>query len=621
MTSLQHWSYAAEGVMAPVAGTIRITPTRRYIERRFPTLGFTVDPGGHPFFEVFLASDRALFDPANAARRSAATFYASREHSGLLRAGDEATVYLVPSAVVRRFAGAREIYYTVACYASAKGENPTFAIPPAQLAREAPSVGVASDFQGQALSMSLAIPAAALERVRDQDDEAPAAAPGDPDAMASAYADPDHETDADRAGGEDGYGLTAALDYDDDYGPMSGEQAVDEMPDGPAMDGAPASEAGLDYDDGYDDPIAAAAVDDEDGRRRGCGMSADGDGYSTMQQSTYAAGSTIPSMLEDEDEGRRDGDGMGAAAAYGDESDEAEMTPAYQAFGAPIARTPREERRIVDTVLSVGWPCQDYAATIPDTEPTAAPPAGLSFGIVPFMQWSGALGELLKTMSERDPRTFHSTFGPKAGDLLQVTAARKEADRLKAVESKELWKEPWLARFKRAGAHKPFQAAQNQAAAHLLLEPVIQPAYALGLNSDRGLVMVTAIHRHLTMSASASASQRDNAAQSALDATLIKIVDAASPLKTDAQRGFAVNAVGPAFMRAQHIDSHLGWTPLQHLAILGELRRIGRSPVPLPTRPETLDLLVSAAATARDPWAAELAQLRRVACLRDVEYA
>jgi hypothetical protein len=312
MTTLDHWSYAADAPLPAGRGAVRITPARRHIDNRSPVLSFTVDTGGRPYFEVLLAADRALFDPANASRRTPSSFYASREHSGLIRGGDEPAVYLVPAAVMQRFAGAREIFYTVACYESPQGQDPTYAIPPSALPREAPSVGVASDFHGKTLAASFALPGSSMLRVRDDDDDdAPAAMAAELAIKSAASpAGSDAEADADRAGGEDGYGMTAALDdYDDGYGAMAhgyGEESHDEEPQ-PANESA----AALDYDDGYDAPIEA-----------------------TAQQSSYGAGAPIPAMLDDEDEERREHDGTYAAeaAAYGDEADEPESGGAAAAL-------------------------------------------------------------------------------------------------------------------------------------------------------------------------------------------------------------------------------------------------------------------------------------------------
>src|SRR5713101_5779931 len=57
----------------------RITANRRQLDNRFPALGFSVDTGGLPYFEVLLATDATLFDPNNAARRAVANFYSGRQ--------------------------------------------------------------------------------------------------------------------------------------------------------------------------------------------------------------------------------------------------------------------------------------------------------------------------------------------------------------------------------------------------------------------------------------------------------------------------------------------------------------------------------------------------------------
>src|SRR5262249_14285952 len=154
-------------------------------------------------------------------------------------------------------------------------------------------------------------------------------------------------------------------------------------------------------------------------------------------------------------------------------------------------------------------------------------------------QSSGALGHLLKTMEERDSGAFRTIFGPKWGALRDTTMAAKEVDRLRAVDGKELWREPWLTRFKKAGGHKALQAAQNETAARLLLQPMIPHAKALGLATDRGLVMLTAILRRMSFTTGSSAARRDAALQTAVEDVLVKVLDGLSPLKTDAQRGMA----------------------------------------------------------------------------------
>src|SRR4029077_18696378 len=127
---------------------------------------------------------------------------------------------------------------------------------------EAPSVGIASDFQGRALAASFAFPDDMLMRVRDAGAR-PSAALDDADALTHAYGDADRDADVDRAGGEDGYGASAALDYDEDEELMGAQQGADDEADMPRSEPAPANGVALDYYDGYDDPIPAAAAPDD----------------------------------------------------------------------------------------------------------------------------------------------------------------------------------------------------------------------------------------------------------------------------------------------------------------------------------------------------------------------
>jgi hypothetical protein len=608
MTMLSEWTYAADAPMAQMRTLIRITPTRTYVERRFPTLGFTVDAGGLLFFEVLLTTDRTLFDPANASRRTPATFYASREHSGLIRADNEAAVYLVPTSVMRRFAGAREIFYTAAGYMSAQGQDPAYAMPPAQLSREAPSVGVASDFMGRSFASSFAIPANVLQRVRDDGAYGSSASGNGSGAMTQAYGDVEFDADADRVAGEDGYGLSASIDYDDNAAPMNAAEGGDaDMSYAADDEPEAASAAGLDYYDGYDEPIPASSASEASAYG---GYDEDDYAASTTQQNAYESDASEPSMLEDEDEARRERDGTYTSAGYGDEADDAAApAPAYKALDT-VPLTPREQRRIMDTLLAAAWPGGSYTSIIPETDAASTPGAGLSVGIAPFTQWSGALGELLKTMEQRDGGAFRRIFGPKWKELRDSASAAKPADRMKAVDGADLWRVPWLARFKNAGTHKPFQAAQNETAAVLFLQPIISYAFGLGLNSDRGLLMLAAILRRISFNV-----------ENPLGAAIQWLVTAASPLKTDAQRQQALVALGSAFQEAQHIEAGKTWSNLQHYAVLAELRRSGRSPVPLPSRRESLDLIVKYAADYKDPMAPELNHLRTIASLQDVEYS
>src|SRR4051794_38513476 len=99
LTSRASMIYEAE----PETGeTPRIFANRGQVDARFTVLGFTIDSGGQPYYEILLTTDRSLFHPSNAGRRHASNFYASREHSGLIRSDGRDCLYIVPTVVLRQ---------------------------------------------------------------------------------------------------------------------------------------------------------------------------------------------------------------------------------------------------------------------------------------------------------------------------------------------------------------------------------------------------------------------------------------------------------------------------------------------------------------------------------------
>ncbi len=227
------FSFAAE----PETGQpVKITPNRYSIDNKFPVLGFTVQTGGLPFFEVLLTTDRSLFAPANAGKRNAGNFYASRQDSGLIRATGPEAVYLAPPAVLFAFAKAEPrpsaIYYTMIAYRSEDGSGPVFAQSPDSLSMDAPSVSIGAGFTGQTLSRVLGIPAGDLKPVYGQ--------PAQPMAFGYAatygeadYANGNHRDQGeDRAEGEDGYDVAqSAAEEDRLENGMSGGYAAQQYGD------------------------------------------------------------------------------------------------------------------------------------------------------------------------------------------------------------------------------------------------------------------------------------------------------------------------------------------------------------------------------------------------------
>lgn len=140
-----------------------IRPNRHSLDDRFPQLGFTVQTGEKPYFEVLLTTDRALFDTRRAGDRTPANFFpASSEDRILLPATDGSAVFIVPQAVLHKFASAvprpQAIYYTAVSYTDTAANQPAFAHPQETLPTQAPSVLLPSGFRAETIAAVLGIP-------------------------------------------------------------------------------------------------------------------------------------------------------------------------------------------------------------------------------------------------------------------------------------------------------------------------------------------------------------------------------------------------------------------------------------------------------------------------------
>ena len=242
---------------------------------------------------------------------------------------------------------------------------------------------------------------------------------------------------------------------------------------------------------------------------------------------------------------------------------------------------------------------------------------GLSYGIIQFTQDSGNLGRLLTAMHARDPERFQEVFGPQWNELLQVTNAPGPGSlnvdggrsaRVQPVGGGDLWEEPWISRFREAGNYAPFQAAQNQLAAEIFLDPVVPYSHWLGVNTERGIAMLY-----------------DRAVQMGVSGGMRFVVEAIGPIRTDAQRADALRALGHEsledFQRSvPGVTVDGGWGKQSHAAMMGALRAIGpASPVELPGYEQSLDMLVHAAAGRS--WAHRVTSLRSDTNLSDSRFA
>ena len=98
-----------------------IVPTRRRIDRRFSSLGFTITTT-QPWTEVLLATDPSLFDPAHSGARTGANFYASRSHGGLTATAAGRARYVAPAATVRLLAASgSSLWYLAVGYPDSTG--------------------------------------------------------------------------------------------------------------------------------------------------------------------------------------------------------------------------------------------------------------------------------------------------------------------------------------------------------------------------------------------------------------------------------------------------------------------------------------------------------------------
>ena len=648
-----------------------IVASRRRLDNRFPVLGFTIRTQGRPYFEVLLATDRALFDPASAAKRNPSNFYAGRQDGGLAAAGTEETAYIVPAAVLRRFADARprpaEIFFTVAAYDTPDGP-PLLAQPPQVLASTAPSVLLGGDFQAQTLAVVLGVPAEKLRPADEVREDAVAAAaspaPGGLDdgypageAMTWSVDEDEAEAQAAAAWLDDPQAL--ALDADEPAaayppGPTAQGEAfppgpsaqAHAFPPGPTVHEAPwdpgarayadegADVEGLGYDDGYgaaydaapptgedvaegyeDDPVeayeddVAAAYDDgvpaPPDEPAGAAQSyaeEDGafayeDGYddepasaqaawAQAEESVFPEGAAEPATLADEGDERYEAE-IAAAEAYDAPYDEPHDEPyeagmaAYEAHaggnGAAPAPPPPPQAPAPPAARPLDIPAKIAIVTklgrlfeSPDGFSAAAldPRTGLRAGFAGFH--GRLLQHLLRFMRERDAATFRTLLGT-------------DADTLPATEDS-------VRRLRSAGAHPPFQAAQNELAVRAFLDPMLVFAAGLGLDTERGLAMLA-----------------DRAMQMGRRAALRWVGDAAGPIRTDAQRQQALGALGfpgvPEFQRAAGVRRDGDFGPLTQAAMVGALRRLGAaSPIPIPTREQLMDAIVARADAQGAPW-------------------
>ena len=609
-----------------------ITATRKRLVRRFPSLGFAVHTGGLPNYEVLLATDPALLESGNSARRSPASFYSSRQDGGLRTSRGDDEIYLVPSAVLRGFAGATPkpsaIYYAVVAYADAEGSG---GVSSQASAVGAPSVAVAPDFTGDTLERVLGIRAGQLQVVAAAaaaDASPPPAAapapisvpaPAPPTAAPTPAPAIDPETDAGVA--EDGYALLASHPDQVDSTPTAGAHIESGHAAPPAGD--------VPYDDGYDEYSGGSAPPQEstEHEHRAIGHAQDASFPTDYQE---------PAPLLNDEPTASDApawaaelDGVAAGFPYS-ALDDANPVPVVgpPTKLRPLTLTVDQKRAIIERIAGAESGTDRYGAINADGEykgrfgPSHSAfqhhHIGLSYGIIQFTQESGNLGRLLTMMRDRDAEAFGRIFGDQADELIRVTTAAGppssespdgRSARTQPVGGADLWEEPWIERFREAGRAPAFQAAQNELAATAFLDPMLEFAGNLGLDTDRALTMVV-----------------DRAVQMGLGGARHWIIAAVGPVSTPALRQQALSALGfedvAAFQRAYGQQPDNLWGPVTHAALVGALRGLGAvSPIQLPTVEQMLDAMVRRADADAVFWAERVRKLRTATGFIDTPYA
>jgi hypothetical protein len=187
-------------------------------------------------------------------------------------------------------------------------------------------------------------------------------------------------------------------------------------------------------------------------------------------------------------------------------------------------------------------------------------------------------------MRARAEAAFRDVFGASVDELLAVTNAPLTSDRLAPVEGRTLWQEPWVSRFRHAGEVAEFQAAQNEEAIEHQFRPLLRPMIALGLSTPRSL-----------------ACAYDIAATHGVGGGIRWIVDAAGPIKTDAQRTHALSTLGFADVAAfqatvPELPQNGAFGPATHAALVGALR--AQDLLPMPTAGDLVGRLVRASESA-----------------------
>ncbi|MGI9507415.1 MAG: hypothetical protein ACR2RE_30600, partial [Geminicoccaceae bacterium] len=151
------------------SGAPVISPSRQIVRKADPSLSFQVSAPGMRSFDVIVATDPSLFDPANAHRRTARNFRSSRQDFQGEPIEIETGFYMLPRAFIRDLAMLEprpaRLYYLAVAYADAEGAAARYSVAPERMATAAPYVSLAAALATASLGKTLGIPVERLGAV------------------------------------------------------------------------------------------------------------------------------------------------------------------------------------------------------------------------------------------------------------------------------------------------------------------------------------------------------------------------------------------------------------------------------------------------------------------------
>ncbi len=381
----------------------------------------------------------------------------------------------------------------------------------------------------------------------------------------------------------------------------------------------------FDYDDGYDD----SHDNDSNGRKTNTALNSNYPDYGDDDFGLRASQPPLRNKHMQQDNSMDQIQGLSYQSLDNSLDEHSDVVPTNSNTGnnkpqnGNIELTAEAKKRIVEYIMQFESGEARFGAMNLDGEfrgrfGTDSPfyqkaHVGLSYGIIQFTQDSGNLGKLLQEMNRRDSERFPEVFGQHWNELIQVTTAQGPGSlnvesgrsaRVQPVGGADLWEEPWTSRFRQAASHIPFQAAQNQLAAEIFLNPVVPYSQWLGISTERGIAMLY-----------------DRSVQLGVGGGMNFVVNAIGPVKTTAQRTEALAALGHESLTdfqqsVPGITVDGDWGKQSHAAMIAALRRLGTaSPVEIPAYQQSLDLIVQAATGKK--WAHRVRNLRNDSTLSD----